>query len=93
MTRSIQSKEAKLLSELPNVTLFHGNPYDEADLQAPAAIHDRKRGDERPDEGQAAEDDTPEGVGAIEGVSTRRRCDGDDERVALRAGHIVGFGA
>lgn len=33
ITRSIQSTEAKKLAELPNVTLFHGNPYDEADLQ------------------------------------------------------------
>ncbi|KAH6871534.1 hypothetical protein B0T10DRAFT_417228 [Thelonectria olida] len=33
MTRSNQSTEAKVLAEIPNVTLFHGNPYDEADLQ------------------------------------------------------------
>ncbi|OBT41212.1 hypothetical protein VE00_08099 [Pseudogymnoascus sp. WSF 3629] len=33
ITRSIQSTEAKKLAELPNVTLFEGNPYDEADLQ------------------------------------------------------------
>ncbi|KAH6698307.1 hypothetical protein BKA61DRAFT_709988 [Leptodontidium sp. MPI-SDFR-AT-0119] len=33
ITRSTQSTEAKILADLPNVTLFHGNPYDEADLQ------------------------------------------------------------
>ncbi|KFA80086.1 hypothetical protein S40288_09814 [Stachybotrys chartarum IBT 40288] len=33
ITRSTQSNEAKALAELPNVTTFQGNPYDEADLQ------------------------------------------------------------
>ncbi len=33
MTRSFETPEAKLLSELPNVTLFKGDSYNEADLQ------------------------------------------------------------
>ncbi|KFA69276.1 hypothetical protein S40285_09376, partial [Stachybotrys chlorohalonatus IBT 40285] len=33
ITTSTQSNGAKALAELPNVTTFQGNPYDEADLQ------------------------------------------------------------